>query len=212
MALRQKVWVDRSVQGVLVGRVILYWVCALLYVGLGSACFQYNQNPDWTLAKHAQVLFVQMWPWLPTVIILLPLAIYDVVRLSNLFAGPVCRLRKHFAALREDSACAPLVFREEDYWRDLAAPINDMQAEILRLRTGIIELQKAASARLPVNLIKPDGVDVEVPTEDNSHNIQESAQPNAEASVEPPISIANVAIAPLPPTDAPDATTVVPLG
>ena len=145
MALRQQVWVDRSVQGVLVGRVLLYWMCALLYVGIGSACFQYNQNPDWTLAKHATVLFGQMWPWLPTVFLILPLAIYDVVRLSNLFVGPVYRLRKHFTALRNDIACAPLNFREDDYWRDLAAPINDMQAEILRLRSGVIELQQVAS-------------------------------------------------------------------
>ncbi|MDX1928448.1 MAG: hypothetical protein SFV81_18105 [Pirellulaceae bacterium] len=208
---------DRSVQGVLVGRVILYWVCALLYVGLGSACFQYNQNPDWTLAKHAQVLFGQVWPWLPTAIILLPLAIYDVVRLSNLFAGPVCRLRKHFAALREDIACAPLVFREEDYWRDLAAPINDMQAEILRLRTGIIELQKAASA--PTIPSSVNDVDAETPTEDSAlvqeptaSSTAEPIQANAEAAAETPAEIADVAIAPLPPTDAADATTVVPLG
>ena len=169
MALRQRVWVDRSVQGVLVGRVILYWFCALLYVGLGSACFQYNQNPEWTLAKHAQVLFGQVWPWLPTAFILLPLAIYDVVRLSNLFAGPVYRLRQHFASLRQDIACAPLVFREEDYWRDLAAPINDMQAEILRLRTGIIELQKAASksADSTASSNRNATSQVEVPVEEN---------------------------------------------
>ncbi len=145
MALRQQVWVDRSVQGVLVGRVILYWLYALLYVGIGSACFQYNQNPDWTLVKHSQVLFGQIWPWLPTAIFLLPLAIYDVVRLSNMFAGPVYRLRKHFAELRNDIACAPFTTREDDYWRDLAAPINDMQAEILRLRSRVIESPKKPS-------------------------------------------------------------------
>lgn len=173
MALRQQVWVDRSVQGVLVGRVILYWICALLYVGIGSACFQYNQNPEWTLAKHAQVLFGQVWPWLPTAFILLPLAIYDVVRLSNLFAGPIYRLRQHFAALREDIACAPLVFREEDYWRDLSAPINDMQAEILRLRTGIIELQKAASkpAELTASSIRNPSLKIDAETLDDNDNV-----------------------------------------
>ena len=166
MALRQQVWVDRSVQGVLVGRVILYWLYALLYVGIGSACFQYNQNPDWTLVKHSQVLFGQIWPWLPTAIFLLPLAIYDVVRLSNMFAGPIYRLRKHFAALRNDIACAPFTTREDDYWRDLAAPINDMQAEILRLRSGVIESQKVTSplSDLPpnINLDKPHESEPEV--------------------------------------------------
>ena len=159
MALRQQVWVDRSVQGVLVGRVILYWVYALLYVGIGSACFQYNQNPDWTLVKHSQVLFGQIWPWLPTAIFLLPLAIYDVVRLSNMFAGPVYRLRKHFAALRNDIACAPFTTREDDYWRDLAAPINDMQAEILRLRSGVIESSKNPSSSPSSELLPSFNVD-----------------------------------------------------
>ena len=204
MALRQQVWVDRSVQGVLVGRVILYWICGLLYVGLGSACFQYNQNPDWTLAKHAQVLFGQVWPWLPTAIILLPLAIYDVVRLSNLFAGPVYRLRKHFAALREDVACAPLLFREEDYWRDLAAPINDMQAEILRLRTGIIEMQKLNSASQSKTAAK---VANEVSADTLEGEEALDAQSSSSAG-DQQAEIADVAIAPLPASAS--ATDAVP--
>lgn len=186
MAQRQQVWVDRSVQGVLVGRVILYWFCAVLYVGLGSACFQYYQNPELTVATHFRRLFGQMWPWLPSAIMLLPLAIYDVVRLSNMFAGPVCRLRKHFAALRKDIACAQLVFREDDYWRDLAAPINDMQAEILRLRMGIIELQRAEASRAEwkANAIVQSDLVTEIPIESATDN--------------PAPSIAAVSIAPLP--------------
>jgi hypothetical protein len=217
VALRQQVWVDRSVQGVLVGRVILYWICALLYVGLGSACFQYNQNPDWTLAKHAQVLFGQMWPWLPTAIMLLPLAIYDVVRLSNLFAGPVYRLRNHFAALREDIACAPILFREDDYWRDLAAPINDMQAEILRLRTGIIELQKLGSLKtLNSRAFSPS--DIQTSVHDHStENAPETKILPAESVVipaaklvEPQADLPAVAIAPLPAVADGDTASVVP--
>ena len=229
MALRQQVWVDRSVQGVLVGRVILYWVCALLYVGIGSACFQFNQNPEWTLAKHAQVLFGQVWPWLPTAIILLPLAIYDVVRLSNLFAGPVCRLRKHFAALREDIACAQLTFREEDYWRDLAAPINAMQAEILRLRTGIIELQKvessAAESNANSNSNTPSDADAEISVDENLLDVQNSSSVAIQsvseevvaaqkieqvATVEPAADAAAVTIAPLPTPKVGEATLASP--
>lgn len=195
MALRQQVWVDKGVQGILVGRVILYWTCALLYVGIGSACFQYNQNPEWTLAKHSQVLFGQIWPWLPTAIILLPLAMYDVVRLSSLFAGPIYRLRKHFAALRQDIACAPLIFREEDHWRDLAAPINDMQAEILRLRTGIIELQKRLDN-------KPEPTTASSASFSATSEIHSSDEPSSatelNAEMESDSKIAAVAIAPLP--------------
>jgi hypothetical protein len=147
MALRQQVWVDRSVQGVLTGRVVLYWLAGVLYVFVGIACFQYHQNPSWSIKEHATELFRQLWPWIPTTVLLLPLAIYDVVRLSNLFVGPIYRLRLHFEALRNDIACPPLGFREDDYWRDLTAPINDLQAEILRLNMLVVDLQQS-NARL----------------------------------------------------------------
>lgn len=127
----------------LTGRVILYWLTGVLYVVIGAACFQYYQNPSWTTAEHGRELFNQLWPWMPTAILILPLAIYDVVRLSNLFVGPVYRLRKHFIALRSDIASTPLKFREDDYWRDLTIPINDLQSEILRLHTIVVELQQS---------------------------------------------------------------------
>ena len=192
MASRQQVWVDRSVQGVLVGRVILYWVAALLYVGIGSACYQYNQNPDWTLAKHGQVLFGQIWPWLPTAIFLLPLAIYDVIRLSNLFAGPVYRMRKHFVALRNDIACAPFTIREDDYWRDLAAPINDMQAEILQLRAGSIYSQKVAS---PASVLIAS-LNLDIPKETDSEVRQESVVGQAEEQAAVPADDVSIALVP----------------
>lgn len=141
MVLREKVWVDCNVQGVLIGRVVLYWISALLYVGLGSACFQYYQHPDWTLLSHAKVLFSQFWPWLPSAILCLPLVIFDVVRLSHCFAGPIYRLRKHLDELNDDPNCRPLSFRDDDYWQDLAEPIHCLQDELLMLRAELVRLR-----------------------------------------------------------------------
>ncbi len=143
MALREQVWIDQRVQGALIGRVILYWLTGVLYVVVGVTCFQYNQNPSWPLAEHVYELFGQLWPWMPTAILLLPLAIYDLIRLSNLFVGPVHRLRRHFIALHKDISSPPLNFREDDYWSDLTVPVNDLQAEILRLHTFVVELQQS---------------------------------------------------------------------
>lgn len=141
MVLREKVWIDRNVQGVLVGRVVLYWVLAMLYVGLGSACFQYYQHPDWTLLSHAKILFNQFWPWLPSAVLCLPLVAFDVVRLSNGFAGPIYRLRKHLDELNENPNCRPLSFRDDDYWQDLTEPVHCLQAELLTLRAELVRLR-----------------------------------------------------------------------
>jgi len=145
MVLRQKFWIDRSVQGVLIGRIILYWTAGLLYLGLGSACFQYYAHPDWSIETHAWALFQQIWPWIPSLILFMPLVIYDIIRLSNLFAGPIYRLRVHLDELMENPECRPLTFREDDYWQDLVQPINYLQNEIVALREALKQTMAAAA-------------------------------------------------------------------
>lgn len=137
MVMRQQVWIDRHVQGVLVGRVLLYWSGILIYFGLSIGCFHWWQNPEWTLSEHLWAMLEQVLPCLPTLLLLLPLVIFDIVRLSNRFAGPVYRLRKHLTDLSQDTQVSPLHFRDEDYWQQLAEPINLLQQKILVLEQQV---------------------------------------------------------------------------
>ncbi len=127
MITRQRVYIDSKVQGVLLGRVVFYWALSVLYVALSSLCFQYYEHPQWTASKHFSTLFAECWPWLPSVILILPLASYDIVRLSNRFAGPIYRLRQQLRDLHKDPNCRPLGFREDDYWPELAVELNALQ-------------------------------------------------------------------------------------
>lgn len=151
--MRQQVWIDRHVQGVLVGRVLLYWSGILIYFGLSIGCFHWWQNPEWTLSEHLGAMLEQILPCLPTLLLLLPLVIFDIVRLSNRFAGPVYRLRKHLTDLSQDTQVSPLHFRDEDYWQQLAEPINLLQQKILVLEQQIQTLsfvrQSLAEGTLP---------------------------------------------------------------
>lgn len=140
MVMRQKVWIDRHVQGVLVGRILLYWFGMLLYFGLSIVCYQWWQFPEWTIAEHGQALFEQVWPSLPSLILILPLVVFDVVRLSHRFVGPVYRLREHLTKLNANSKTSPLHFRDDDYWQQLAQPINTLQERILTLEQRVASL------------------------------------------------------------------------
>jgi hypothetical protein len=142
MVLREQVWVDRNVQGALIARIVMYWGFALLYVGLGSACYQYYRHPDWTVLKHSTALFDQFWPWLPSAVLCLPLVIFDIVRLSNLFVGPIYRLRHHLDELNDDPNCRPLKFRDDDFWHDLVAPMHCLQSELQMLRAEVVRLRQ----------------------------------------------------------------------
>ena len=140
MVMRQKVWVDSHVQGVLVGRTLLYWFGMLMYFGLSIACFQWWQNPEWTTAEHSLAFLDQVWPCLPSLLLILPLVIFDVVRLSNRFAGPIYRLRVHLNNLQQSTDVSPLHFRDDDYWQQLAEPINALQLRILGLEQKVASL------------------------------------------------------------------------
>lgn len=140
MVMRQKIFIDRGVQGVLVGRIMLYWSALMLYFGLSLGCFQWMQYPEASAVEHLHAIFDQVWPCLPTFVLILPLVIFDIVRLSNRFVGPIYRLRMHLARLTENTSTYPLNFRDGDYWQQLADPINELQRNILVLEKEIVRL------------------------------------------------------------------------
>ena len=178
MALRQRMWIDHSVQGSLIGRVVIYWVFGLIYLGLGSACFQYYQHPTWSVSKHLGSFASQCGPWLPFLILIVPLVIFDVVRLSNQFAGPVFRLRRQLRNLVSDPDCAPLTFREDDYWRDLAEPVNSLQQQIIGMREQLKELHAARSAAERIAVQRGS----ETPTEEQLRHAELGEQTDIETT------------------------------
>ena len=174
MVLRKRFWIDREVQGVLVGRIIIYWAIVVLYFGLGSACFQYYHDPQASYQEHFQALFSLYWPWLPSLILLLPLVVYDVIRLSNLFVGPIYRLRTQLHEIADNPECRPMGFRTDDYWLDLVHPMNRLHADVLRMRSQIHELKQSLAAQAIAM-----SLDVPADSHDSQQDSQQEAQQEA---------------------------------
>ena len=185
MFIRQKDWIDNQVQGVLIQRVILYWLCGLIYIGLSTACFQYYQNPDWSVGQHWSALLVQFGPWLPSFVLMLPLVIFDIVRLSNQFVGPVYRLKSHLNAITENANCPPMKFRDEDYWQELVVPINTLQLQILQLKAQLVLTRRRDAQPNPE--IQSDLEENE--TEPSSLPPEDVAESPAVAPTLPPLDI-----------------------
>jgi hypothetical protein len=53
-----------------------------------------------------------------------------VLRLSNRFVGPVGRLRKGLKDLASGNRTEPLLFRDDDFWRDMAGDFNEVAAKL----------------------------------------------------------------------------------
>jgi hypothetical protein len=122
--------VDRQVQGSLVARTALYWLFCLFSVSLMLICWESYSGPPRSFFALLTDLFHRYGPALLASLILLPIAMMDVVRLSNRFVGPVVRLKESLRALCAGERIQPLHFRDNDFWREMAGDINNLAARL----------------------------------------------------------------------------------
>jgi hypothetical protein len=132
-SLRTHLFVDPKVQGALICRVIFYWVICLLTIALMLLCWRIITGPARMFYTH----FGDMWffygPAAIASLLLLPLVIVDVIRMSNRFVGPLLRLRRSLRALARGEDVKPLEFRDNDFWHDFADEFNAVRARIQQL-------------------------------------------------------------------------------
>lgn len=165
MAFRRKIWIDSRVQGALIGRAVLYWFAVTLYFGVAFAVSIYCDNPQWTFQKQFAAWFSMIGPWLPSALLILPLVLYDIVRLSHQFVGPVHRARMQLERMVQSPNCTPYSLRTDDYWHELVRPMNGVQNHILSLH---VALQKAADAMVAAEPNPPKQPPKEIPEEEQA--------------------------------------------
>jgi hypothetical protein len=136
---RSHLLADLPVQGSIIAWMIFYWGASLLML-FGLLFF-------WTLltgpARLSWMTVDHVWFKYGTVFVaaamLLPLIVWDMLKLTNRFVGPVRRLRNHLHQLAEGKQLPPLHFRKGDYWHDLAQDFNRVVERINRLEKALGE-------------------------------------------------------------------------
>lgn len=129
---RKKDYVDPQVQGELARRLVLHWLLFTIVAAFIAISLEWLEDPLRTLP---QLVWEASWnygPFLLVLIALVPIFIYDSIKLSNRFAGPVYRLRKVAAALADGELPGRVELRGTDFWRDLAKDFNHIIARIAR--------------------------------------------------------------------------------
>ena len=136
---RRRLFIDMPVQVALVLRATLYWVVAVatqvfvinLVLILGST----SQAPNAFNMPDVQTRWLLQLVILASVLVL-PVLLYDVVRLSHRWVGPVYRLRTSLQSLSRGETVAPIAFRAGDFWQELAGDFNVIAAELNRRRAS----------------------------------------------------------------------------
>ena len=136
-------FIDPQVQKAIAWKVVTYWAAALLFMILPLALYRSIVSPEKNFVMQVIEVITSHWPVIVTMSLLLPFAIFDVIRFSNRFVGPVFRLRKELEGFEESGKINHLEFRENDYWSELSDGINSLAGRINDLEVQVEdELQR----------------------------------------------------------------------
>ncbi len=138
---RKTLLVDPRVQGALLARIVTYWIACVLFITLPHVIAIAFVNQEITLADQARLIWHDCRPILVATLLVLPMAIYDLLKLTQRFTGPVYRLQNQLNRLAQGEQIDPLSFRDGDFWKELAEPMNKIAERL--------ETQTASSVRQP---------------------------------------------------------------
>jgi len=123
---RKKLFVAPKVQGLLIARVVAYWIAAMVTLEFIRLTWQITFGPeqagflayftsyDW-LAAGGRMLFASL--------LLIPI-IWDMLVFSNRFAGPVFRMRRVLREVAQGRVVARVKLRDGDLWHGFADDLN----------------------------------------------------------------------------------------
>ncbi|MBN1910751.1 MAG: hypothetical protein JW818_13480 [Pirellulales bacterium] len=123
-ASRKHLFVDPKVQGALVWRVILYWMVCIGTMTMMLLCWRIVTGPARMFYTHLDDMWFHYGPALIVSLVMVPLVVVDIIRLSNRFAGPMLRLRRGMRELARGEHVEPIRFRDGDFWQDFAEEFN----------------------------------------------------------------------------------------
>ena len=126
--LRKRFFVDYRVQGALIVRIVLYWLMCLLTIMLLLLGWGMIAGPIRPLNTQLAELWTLYGPAAVASLLVLPAVIFDLLRVSNRFAGPMFRLRRSLHDLAQGKPVSAVRFRQGDFWQEFAADFNAVAA------------------------------------------------------------------------------------
>jgi hypothetical protein len=127
---RRRLFVDRKLQGALVLRALTYWVWCFVGMTLMLLCWRIVTGPARIFYMHFDEMWFLYAPAVIAGVLLLPFILYDTVRITNRFVGPILRLRRSMRQLAQGERVEPIKFRKGDFWPEFADEFNAVLARV----------------------------------------------------------------------------------
>lgn len=178
LPLREQLLIEPDVQTALLLRAGLYGVSLATYFTVIQYFSQQMQHPEVGAGDLVWQFLDEAIYWGPGLMLLGPLFAYDLLKLSNRFAGPVFRLRREMQRLVRNESEVPISFRDDDYWHDVGTHFNAIRDELMDLRAENAVLKANAAAVPESEAVTSEPVTSEPASEEGE--INEPSSLNAE--------------------------------
>ena len=127
---RGKKFIDYEVQGALIVRAALYGIAFVVWVAAIDVGYQYYWDRDASIVGLLNAHWDTHGRLYGFGLLLLPIIIMDITRLSNRFVGPVYRLRVALKEIKSGQLLKRIKLRNRDYWQDVAEDFNAIATKI----------------------------------------------------------------------------------
>ncbi len=135
---RTKLTIDSAVQWALVRRVLCHWFYFMLLTAIALPVWVAIVCGDIVGSPNTHDVFGTNWARTTPVffffILAAPLIVYDVLKLSHRFVGPIYRLHKAIRDLAAGKEGPPVRLRKGDFWGDVIADFNALAEQVASLR------------------------------------------------------------------------------
>ncbi len=133
---RSTIYVDPEVQMALARRVAVHWCIFMVVCFVFTGIVQgFIEHPSTSLAEMLSYGLKRNFIAILAGIAMMPLFIFDTMKVTNRFAGPIRRLRETLRAIANGETTAELKIRSGDYWGGLAEEFN---AAMARMSTAVV--------------------------------------------------------------------------
>ena len=140
---RKKYFVDHSVQGAILLRLLIHWAVFVITAGAFLLFIELLTGVPRDAGKN---LASRHGPTLLAVLVLTPVFLRDLCRFTNRFAGPMVRLRQAMHDLAEGREVEPIHFREGAFWTELATDFNEVIQRVNSRPCNVDKTEDASTA------------------------------------------------------------------
>lgn len=133
--------VDGHVQASLLARAAFYGISGVIYFLVILVFSETVANEDASLGKCISQCLDEAIFWVPGLMLMVPLVVYDLLRLGNQLVGPMFGIRREMRRLIDGESEQPLTFRDGDHWIEMAGLYNQIREEMMLLRDENAQLK-----------------------------------------------------------------------